>query len=495
MHHYAVSIPASAGGVGSLPGVVYEPGPPRRMFAPPAYEDLLPVAVLAHGFTGNTAMMSSLARRLARAGYAVVSFDFRGHGQNPVPFTSDRSTLRDDFDAAVLFARTQRHYDPERVAILGHSMGAFVALDYASYRADLGAVVAISGGAAPSGPYDPPNPLLIWAEGDPKPMRNLLRETGAVLAGLEQLVLGETYGEFARGSAVRASEVDGVDHLTILYSDALAAHARDWLENSIGPGTAAVQISGDGRFAWAGLGIAAGIVVLWGLIGWLSPLLPIFPGASVATPLRALGVFALALTLALLLLVGIDGSGAGSPFAAIPFVAARDLIGFYAISGALLCVWLFRIGALRAPGLGLRTWGGAGLLLGLSVLVFGSMLSAFVGLWPAAHRLPGIAASALLMLPFYAAFEFLLRPNADTPIWLPLAGRVLTLGAVLGGALLGILPFFLLMTVIGFVGLFALFELLGQRALRVAPNPWLIAIYQAAFSAWALGAIFPYGPA
>jgi alpha-beta hydrolase superfamily lysophospholipase len=65
-----------------------------------------PVVILCHGFAANNAMTSSLARRIARSGYAVLALDFRGHGANPNALgpTADALGLRQDIDAALLYA-------------------------------------------------------------------------------------------------------------------------------------------------------------------------------------------------------------------------------------------------------------------------------------------------------------------------------------------------------------------------------------------------------
>ncbi|QBY02021.1 hypothetical protein E2K80_15855 [Rhodophyticola sp. CCM32] len=44
-----------------------------------------PVVVLVHGFAGSRQMMQPYQMTLARAGYITISFDFAGHGRNPLP--------------------------------------------------------------------------------------------------------------------------------------------------------------------------------------------------------------------------------------------------------------------------------------------------------------------------------------------------------------------------------------------------------------------------
>src|SRR5262245_37906306 len=92
---------------GGVPVVVWEPSPPLEFGLTPTFDPPVPVVILCHGFSANHAMTSSLARRIAKAGYAVIALDFRGHGMNanPVGPTADALGLRQDIDAALLYAR------------------------------------------------------------------------------------------------------------------------------------------------------------------------------------------------------------------------------------------------------------------------------------------------------------------------------------------------------------------------------------------------------
>ena len=88
---------------GGVPAVVWEPAAPLPFGQVPDFDPPAPVVVLWHGFAGNTAMTSALARRIAKAGYAVIAIDFRGHGENRNPLgpTADGIGLRQDIDAAL----------------------------------------------------------------------------------------------------------------------------------------------------------------------------------------------------------------------------------------------------------------------------------------------------------------------------------------------------------------------------------------------------------
>lgn len=111
-----------------------------------AHHDPGPAAlgvVVAHGLTGSwrRPAVRRAAATLSRTG-GVVSFDFRGHGGSGGRSTvGDREVL--DLAAAVGWVRELGY---QRVATVGFSMGAAVALRYAAGTGgDLAAVVAISG--------------------------------------------------------------------------------------------------------------------------------------------------------------------------------------------------------------------------------------------------------------------------------------------------------------------------------------------------------------
>lgn len=98
--------------------------------------------VLAHGFTLHWQRPSvwRVARGLNRHG-GVVTFDFRGHGRS-----GGLSTLGDreikDLDVAVGYARELGY---RRIATVGFSMGASIALRHAALLGGTDAVVSVSG--------------------------------------------------------------------------------------------------------------------------------------------------------------------------------------------------------------------------------------------------------------------------------------------------------------------------------------------------------------
>jgi pimeloyl-ACP methyl ester carboxylesterase len=97
--------------------------------------------VVAHGFTGG--WRQAPVRRITRwlRGYAaVLSFDFRGHGQSRGASTvGDRETL--DLDVVVRWARLLGY---RRVASVGWSMGGAVAVRHAAIERSVDAIVSVS---------------------------------------------------------------------------------------------------------------------------------------------------------------------------------------------------------------------------------------------------------------------------------------------------------------------------------------------------------------
>lgn len=121
----------------SLNGIVYVPAGPGPH----------PVAILLHGYPGNE-RNGDLAHALRRAGWTVLFFHYRGSWGSPGTFTFARAL--EDAAAAVAFVRTPgfgKSYraDPAHVALVGHSMGGFVALQTAAKESAVGCAVSMAG--------------------------------------------------------------------------------------------------------------------------------------------------------------------------------------------------------------------------------------------------------------------------------------------------------------------------------------------------------------
>ncbi|GKU80420.1 alpha/beta hydrolase [Paenibacillus sp. L3-i20] len=89
---------------------------------------LTPLVVVAHGWGSNRSRVLRYAKPLYESGYAVLMFDARSHGESESIKAPSALMFRDDVIAAVKEARKLTGIDPQRIAVLGHSMGGFGAL-------------------------------------------------------------------------------------------------------------------------------------------------------------------------------------------------------------------------------------------------------------------------------------------------------------------------------------------------------------------------------
>ena len=95
----------------------------------PAGPGLHPAVILLHGLPGNEQNLD-LARAMQRAGWAVITFHYRGSWGSGGTFTLEGGC--DDVDALLAEIRGPEgagkwHVDPRRIVMMGHSYGGYVA--------------------------------------------------------------------------------------------------------------------------------------------------------------------------------------------------------------------------------------------------------------------------------------------------------------------------------------------------------------------------------
>jgi len=106
------------------------------------------------GTVAGIPVLGQIARDLVKAGFVVVRYDKRGVGQSGG--RAETATLRDyadDARAVVTYLRKERRRDVDRrrVAVLGHSEGAWVAMQLAANEQDIAAVVMVAGASGTGG--------------------------------------------------------------------------------------------------------------------------------------------------------------------------------------------------------------------------------------------------------------------------------------------------------------------------------------------------------
>lgn len=103
------------------------------------------LVVLAHGVTGNLdrPVVADTARALNEAGFDTLRFSFAGNGASDGDFELAVPTKERDDLGAVIAAATAAGY--RRIAVIGHSMGAAVAVLRASNDPRVSALVSLAG--------------------------------------------------------------------------------------------------------------------------------------------------------------------------------------------------------------------------------------------------------------------------------------------------------------------------------------------------------------
>ena len=108
----------------TIPG---ERGSIHATLTTPANAENMPAVVICHGFTGNRQLdghAKPLAKTLAQHGIASIAIDFAGSGESEEPFTAyTPANMRDDITSAITYLTDTVGADPERIGLLGHSMG------------------------------------------------------------------------------------------------------------------------------------------------------------------------------------------------------------------------------------------------------------------------------------------------------------------------------------------------------------------------------------
>jgi uncharacterized protein len=175
-----------------------------------------PVVVLLHGLPGNEKNLD-LAQAIRRAGWTVVTFNYRGSWGTPGVFRFAQNL--EDADAALAFVRDPANAKPlaldaRRIVVIGHSMGGWVAINTAAHDKDVIGLVSISAAD------------MTRLAGAPEPIRE------HVMAGNMESLAGVTAQSMAADVATLGPQVGfpaaadglvGKPYLELTADDGLAA--------------------------------------------------------------------------------------------------------------------------------------------------------------------------------------------------------------------------------------------------------------------------------
>ncbi|MFN4294462.1 MAG: alpha/beta hydrolase family protein [Thermoflexales bacterium] len=248
-------------------------GVPMTLFRPAdstvgAQNSKLPAVLVVHGFSGNRQLMYGFGYTLAKNGYVAALIDFAGHGASldrlPDSFVGDAQyqKLAANIATALAHLRAQPFVDPERVAILGHSMGASAVSRYGSAHGDVPVTIALSlgnfGRQLPNDPGRPRNFLILVGANE---FAGFIQgSTAALTAAYPDGAPGVTYGSFADGTARRLVYAPGVEHISILFSHDVYREMVRWLDQAFAVGAPDRPVEADSRIGWVLLLYLAAVV-------------------------------------------------------------------------------------------------------------------------------------------------------------------------------------------------------------------------------------------
>lgn len=463
-------------GTGTTPATVY-----RLKGAPPA-----PVVIVSHGFAGSRQLMQASSLTLAQAGYVAVAFDYEGHGRNPVPMSGDVTSP--EGTALLLMNETRRVTDAAlaqpwadgRAAILGHSMGSYIAIRQANVDDRLAATVAVAMSSDDVTPTGPRNLLIVNGEWEGRLIED----------GLDSLQMadpdaqfGDTVGDPASGTGRRAVLAPNVEHVGVIYAPTMLREARAWLDATFGRDAIEGPVAHMG--GWIVL-LLTGVVAL----GW--PLARVREKMHDTRPAPlSRGRF---LVVALLPAIVVPLALAPFDTRFLPVLVADYLALHFALYGAVALGLLAWWGEVRWPG-----WNEAGriaILAGLvafyGIGVFGLAMDRYVtSFYPIPVRGLIVAAMAVGTIA-YMLSDALMVEGGRAPLWRSLVAR----GAFLVS--LGVATaldferlFFLLIILPVILVFFLLFGMMGGWVGRASARPAGAGIGLGLFLAWALAVTFP----
>lgn len=456
--------------IGSIPLTIFRP------HQTPAKH----VAVLAHGFAGSQQMLYPLATTLAHHNWTVITFDFNGHGQNSDVFSTNGGQFRNTqnleatLDAVIQYARQTTGI--QSVALVGHSMGSAVVVNYATTHPNIIATVGLSLISDQTTPTTPPNLLILTGDLEFANIKSASQR--ALLNGTnQQAVANTTYGDPIQGTGRRLEWVPSVEHISILYTSAMHSSVTRWLQASVGASDQIIYT--DRRMLWIGLSYGAGLGLLILLLGWL----PRVADARQASGGWRMWLVQLLPAIATPLVLAI------MPVNWVPILVGGYVTMFFAIYGVFQFLAARGFGVIRSPVEYFRAEQiGLGVAIGVWILVLlgGIAHISYLNFLPTTARLLWIAVFIGMMFIFFMA-----DVSVNRGAWGTVAARILFIAALFAGTLLRsdagfvllILPLFVI-----FFGVMALTALAVRGRVAVVT----LAIASALVFGWMLGIALPY---
>ena len=471
--------------IGETPVTIFQPQTTERA----------PVVVIAHGFAGSQQLMQPFAVTLAHNGYIAVTFDFLGHGRNPVPMQGDitegmtiTNALIRELTEVAAYARKLPGSDG-RIAVLGHSMASDIVVRFSQANPDIEATVAVSAFSPIATATNPRNLLVIVGAIEPAMLINEGKRIVNLTAG-GHAVERETYGNFSDGTARRLVLARGVEHIGVLYSHDSMVEALNWMNAAFRRTQASFA---DERGFWLALAFLGIITLAWPLSGFLPVVTESPAGASFGWKPLLIAAFGPALLTPLILWK--------LPTDFLPILLGDYLALHFALYGILTAAAIL---LLRSA----TPWGGGALsshsiswraimisAMGVAVYEiagFGAPIDAYAfSFFPIQARAPLIAAIACGTVPYFIADEWLTRGRLARRGAYTLTKFCFLLSLAIAVSLNPQKLFFLAIIVPAILLLFLAFGLISSWSYSRTNHPLVGALANAALFAWAIAVTFP----
>lgn len=438
------------------------------LYIAPQKAEKIPAVLVAHGFAGSKQLMLGYGYVLAHAGYAVMLWDFGGHGANATPL--EGFSLQKDLDIAYTALVEQPEVDATRLALLGDSMGSGAVMSASIRNPDsFAATVAISPTGAVVTPQVPRNLQLqagSWEGPFVANAQRLLKQAGGESENL------------AKGRGRSLVIVPNAEHITIIFRDASHQAARRWLDATFGIQSTSNYI--DRRITWYGLH----------LLAWLLALFAVAP-TLVSTTVHSLKVPWFRSWGGLLLLAPLLASGILTLLSRV--VEIQSLGGL--LVGGAVGIWFLVAGlvwlgilfylprpTVRAVGLGIA-------LFVLLWVAFGAMAQVvWLQWWLITARLNLWFLLSLTCFPWFLASGMVQQKVGVGSRFMWWLGQS---AALVGGFFLTLQLLPQLSFIFILLPLFPIFMAIFSFAAAMLNNAWSYAIGSALFFGWVLAAGFP----
>ncbi len=485
--------------IGATPATVFTPDRPLDVGGGP------PVVVIAHGFAGSRVLMAPFATAFARNGYLAVTFDFLGHGENPLPLTGDVTEVEGATRALVNQTGEVADYARslpvagEGLAVLGHSMASDIVVRFASDNAAVDATVAVSMFSPAVTADEPENLLVIVGEWEPQLVDEALRVVG-MRSAPEAPREGVTYGAFADGTAGRVVFSDDVEHIAVLYSRESLSEAVRWLDATFGVERPDGPVTSH-RLSWIGLLVLGIVALAWPLYRLLPRIAD--PPAGAGLPWRRLWPTILVPAIGTPLLLAVV------PTDFLPVVVGDYLAAHFLLYGLLTAGMLAaaRRGARGARSLSAaapamasdagRLRPGPLLLATLAVTLYGAgalglaIDATITSFEPVAERVPLLLAMLVGTLAYFLTNEWATRGPGAARGGYAVAKVAFVLSIAIAVALDFERLFFLVIIVPVIVLFFIIYGLFSGWSYKRTGHPLPAAVANAVAFAWAITVTFP----